>query len=77
MWWTLPVILVVIVIGIAILLCGVVCCVQRCFYPEGTRGPVERYDATMNYSKTKYITKDGPSWKQDPEDVGPVTVYTS
>ena len=55
----------------------VVSCVKNKFYPEGTRGPVERYDATGDFSKTKYITADGPSWKKDPESVGPVNVYKS
>lgn len=76
-WWVYPVVICSTVLFVLCLLCCVVTCVKDKFYPEGTRGPVERYDATMNYSKTKYITKDGPSWKQDPEDVGPVTVYTS
>ena len=62
MWWTLPVIIGAIVLGLCILLCGVVCCVQRCFYPEGTRGPKVR---TFNDGgEDRYLGPDGPSWKK-------------
>jgi len=62
MWWTLPVIIGAIVLGLAILLCGVVCCVQRCFYPEGTRGPLVRTFGDGN--EDRYIGPEGKlSWK--------------
>ena len=38
MWWTLPVIVCATLLGIGTLLCGIACCVQRCFYPEDARG---------------------------------------
>lgn len=42
MWWTLPVIVGAILLGICILLCGIVCCVQRCFHPEDARESLVR-----------------------------------
>ena len=76
-WWVYPAVIGGTFLFVVCLIWCVVSCVQNKFYPEGTRGPVERYDATGDFSKTKYITADGPSWKKDPKDVGPVTVYKS
>ncbi len=63
MWWTFPVIIGAIVLAIALLLCSVVCCVQRCFYPEGTRGPQVR---TFGDDKDRYIGPEGKlTWKSE------------
>ena len=63
MWWTFPVIIGAIVLAITLLLCSVVCCVQRCFYPEGTRGPQVR---TFGDDKDRYIGPEGKlTWKSE------------
>lgn len=63
MSWAFPLIIGGILIAICLLLCGVVCCAQRCFYPEGTRGPQVR---TFGDDKDRYVGPEGKlSWKGD------------
>ncbi len=74
MWWTFPAIIGGIVVACFLLLCGVVCCVQRCFYPEGTRGPLVR---TFGDNTGRYIGPDGKlSWKGETAPP-PRVVYNS
>ena len=74
MWWTLPAIITAVVLVIAAFLCSVVCCVQRFFYPEGTRGPQVR---TFGDGKDRYIGPEGKlSWKGDAAPP-PRVVYNS
>jgi len=62
MSWAFPVIIGGILLACFLLLCGVVCCVQRCFYPEGTRGPLVRTFGDGN--EDRYIGPEGKlSWK--------------
>ncbi len=63
MSWAFPLIIGGILLACFLLLCGVVCCVQRCFYPEGTRG---RHVRTFGDCKVRYIGPEGKrSWKGD------------
>ena len=77
-WWVLPAILGGIVLGIVALLWGVVHCVRNCFYPEGTRGPLERTEwGDTKGQQPRYIGPTGPSWKKPDSQVGPVNVYVT
>lgn len=62
MWWTLPLIVCATLLGIGILLCGTVCCVQRCFYPDDADAPLFRTRGSGNGDRST-----GPaskfSWK--------------
>ena len=73
-WWVLPAVIILIVALIALMIWGVVHCVRNCFYPTGTRGPLERevWGDTPG-EQPRYITHEGPSWKL--KTVGPVQVY--
>lgn len=74
MSWAFPVIIGGILLACLLMLCGVVCCVQRCFYPEGTRGPKVR---TFGDGKDRFIGPGGTlSWKSDTPPP-PRVVYSS
>lgn len=70
----LPAILGAIVTAIVVLLWTVVHCVRDCFYPEGTRGPLERAQVG-DKNQLRYIAHEGPSWLSREEVVGDVNVY--
>lgn len=74
-WYVLPAILGGIAVAIVALLWAVVHCVRNCFYPEGTRGPLERSEwGDSKGEQPRFIGPTGPSWKSNQ---GPVEVYVT
>ena len=60
-----------IVLGIFALLCGITCCVVRCFRPEGSRGPKWIVDPATGADRVvakPFGRGDGKSWLLNAEN---------
>ena len=74
-WYVLPASLGGIALGSVALRWAVVHCVRTCFYPEGTRGPLERSEwGDGKGAQPRFIGPTGPSWKSNQ---GPLEVYVT